>query len=52
MSLILTCRKHPKYAAKVKPRVNCDACCDLWHIAEEARALEPRVFWSFVIEED
>jgi hypothetical protein len=49
--LTLKCRKHPKYKAKLEPKGSCPACEDLHHLAEEVRADQSTVFWSFVIEE-
>ncbi len=33
MSVLLKCRKHPRYMAKRKPTADCAACRFLWEIA-------------------
>lgn len=33
----MICKKHPKYKAIRQPKVDCDACWCLYHIAEDFR---------------
>lgn len=33
----LRCHKHPRYAAQLPPRANCEECIALWEIALKPR---------------
>ena len=47
--LSLRCRKHPSYKAIGKPRVKCEGCADLYHLASELRDPLSKTYWCFEI---